>query len=333
MTSANYDWDELFARGESPADDDRESAQAREGALSAGHAAAREPTACMSGRRRRSVPATRERARPITLPGDGQATTSTHLRSRSSRASSTLGSRRPSPTPSASTACSSPRKSRSPRLATSRRCFERLGLGYIRVEHEPNATLEREPRASRSSRRRASRELARVRLKHLFTDDVVGEPVRFGADRRGDNWGVTGTTSEWQLCGQVIDGKQARRRSRCSRSPSRSATRAATNLGSCRAGDCDDVARPTPRSFFASAATTASRGRTRDARELGAARRLRSSSTSSLQPRRSLVGAASRTPVPDPDRSLAARVSLDGGASASRASGGTRSSPSSPVAS
>jgi hypothetical protein len=86
--------------------------------------------------------------------------------------------------------------------------LERLGLGYIRVDREAaTATLEREPTPSVfvSEPVKAEND-ARVRLKHLFTEDVLGEPVRFGADRRGDNWAVTGTTSEWQLCGQVVEG-------------------------------------------------------------------------------------------------------------------------------
>jgi hypothetical protein len=86
--------------------------------------------------------------------------------------------------------------------------LERLGLGYIRVDREcRTARLEREPKPSEfiSDSVRAEND-ARVRLKHLFAEEVLREPVRFGADRRGDNWGVTGTTSEWQLCGQVIEG-------------------------------------------------------------------------------------------------------------------------------
>jgi hypothetical protein len=84
--------------------------------------------------------------------------------------------------------------------------FERLALGYIRVD--PSAAIvEREadqsPFIVNAVR---SENLARIRLKHLFVPDVVGEAVRFGADRRGDNWAVTGTTSEWQLCGEVITG-------------------------------------------------------------------------------------------------------------------------------
>jgi hypothetical protein len=86
--------------------------------------------------------------------------------------------------------------------------LDRLGLGYIRVDREgATAALEREPRQSEfiADPVRAEND-ARVRLKDLFTEDFLGEPIRFGADRRGDNWGVTGTTSEWQLCGQVIEG-------------------------------------------------------------------------------------------------------------------------------
>jgi hypothetical protein len=86
--------------------------------------------------------------------------------------------------------------------------LDRLGLGYIRVDREAHmASLEREPSPSIfvSEPVKAEND-ARVRLRHLFTEEVLGEPVRFGADRRGDNWGVTGTTSEWQLCGQVIEG-------------------------------------------------------------------------------------------------------------------------------
>ena len=91
------------------------------------------------------------------------------------------------------------------------RVLDRLGLGYIRVDREHGtATLEREPTPSVFvSAPVKSENDARIRLKHLFTEDVLGEPVRFGADRRGENWGVTGTTSEWQLCGQVVEGTGA----------------------------------------------------------------------------------------------------------------------------
>jgi hypothetical protein len=91
--------------------------------------------------------------------------------------------------------------------------LDRLGLGYIRVDRDSGtAALEREPRQSEfiSDRVRAEND-ARVRLRYLFTDEVLGEPTRFGADRRGDNWGVTGTTAEWQLCGEVITGSSATR--------------------------------------------------------------------------------------------------------------------------
>lgn len=86
--------------------------------------------------------------------------------------------------------------------------LDRLGLGYILVNRRAEmATLERDPSPSVfvSEPVKAEND-ARVRLKHLFTEGVLGEPVRFGADRRGDNWGVTGTTREWQLCGQVVEG-------------------------------------------------------------------------------------------------------------------------------
>jgi hypothetical protein len=91
------------------------------------------------------------------------------------------------------------------------RVLDQLGLGYIRVDREKaSATLEREPTPSQliSEHVRAEND-ARVRLRHLFTGETFGEPVRFGADRRGENWGVTGTTSEWQLCGQVVPNEGA----------------------------------------------------------------------------------------------------------------------------
>lgn len=89
--------------------------------------------------------------------------------------------------------------------------LDRLGLGYIRADRESGtATLEREAKQSAFIEEHVRAENdARIRLKHLFNQDVFGEPVRFGADRRGENWGVTGTTSEWQLCGQVIPGENA----------------------------------------------------------------------------------------------------------------------------
>jgi len=87
--------------------------------------------------------------------------------------------------------------------------FVRLGLGYICVtpsdaviEHE----AERSPFIADAIR---TENIARVRLRHLFVEDALGEPVRFDVDSRGDNWAVTGTMSEWQLCGQVVTGTAA----------------------------------------------------------------------------------------------------------------------------
>jgi hypothetical protein len=87
--------------------------------------------------------------------------------------------------------------------------FERLGLGYICVS-PAHAAIEREAEQSPFIVDPVRAEnLARIRLKHVFVESVLGEPVRFGADRRGDNWAVTGTTGEWQLCAQVVTGSQA----------------------------------------------------------------------------------------------------------------------------
>jgi hypothetical protein len=86
------------------------------------------------------------------------------------------------------------------------RVFDRVGLGYIRVGVN-DATIELEPKDSLFLSASVHDEnLARIRLKHLFTDELIGEPIRFSKDRRGDIWGVTGTTREWQVCGQVVAG-------------------------------------------------------------------------------------------------------------------------------
>ena len=88
--------------------------------------------------------------------------------------------------------------------------FARLGLGYIRVT-PTDASIERDadPSPFIVDTVRAEN-LARVRLRHLFVETWSGdENVWFGGDRRGDNWAVTGTTSEWQLCGQVVTGSSA----------------------------------------------------------------------------------------------------------------------------
>jgi hypothetical protein len=72
------------------------------------------------------------------------------------------------------------------------RVFDRVGLGYIRVGPD-DATIELEPKDSLFlSPSVRDENLARIRLKHLFTDELVGEPTRFSKDRRGDIWGVTG---------------------------------------------------------------------------------------------------------------------------------------------
>jgi hypothetical protein len=84
----------------------------------------------------------------------------------------------------------------------------RLGLGYIRVS-PAEAIIEHEPESSPFIAQAVRAEnLARVRLRHLFVESVLQESVRFGADRRGDSWAVAGTTSEWQLCGQVVTGSE-----------------------------------------------------------------------------------------------------------------------------
>jgi hypothetical protein len=85
-----------------------------------------------------------------------------------------------------------------------RRVFERLGLGYIHVTPS-TARIELEPETS-SYRADSVRDenVGRIKLKHLFTEEVVGEPVTFGRDKRGDIWAVTGNTSAWQICGQVV---------------------------------------------------------------------------------------------------------------------------------
>jgi hypothetical protein len=84
------------------------------------------------------------------------------------------------------------------------RVFDHLGLGYIRVS--PNeARIELEAKDSLFiSPPVRDENLARIRLKHLFTNELIGESTRFSKDRRGDIWGVTGTTREWQVCAQVV---------------------------------------------------------------------------------------------------------------------------------
>ena len=88
--------------------------------------------------------------------------------------------------------------------------FSRLGLGYIRVsptDAEKERDADPSPFIVESVR---SENLARVRLRHLFVETWIGdEQVWFGGDRRGDTWAVTGTTSEWQICGQVVTGSSA----------------------------------------------------------------------------------------------------------------------------
>jgi hypothetical protein len=86
--------------------------------------------------------------------------------------------------------------------------FKRLSLGYIRVSPQ-QAVLQREAGDPLLlSQPVYDENVARIRLKAVFLDDVLGEPVRFGRDRRGDIWAVAGT-SEWQLCGQVVTGSDA----------------------------------------------------------------------------------------------------------------------------
>jgi hypothetical protein len=83
--------------------------------------------------------------------------------------------------------------------------FERLGLGYIHTS-PTRAAIEQEADQSPFIVDVVRREnIARVRLRHLFTESVVGEPVRVGNDRRGHNWGVT-LAPGWQICGQVVTG-------------------------------------------------------------------------------------------------------------------------------
>ena len=87
--------------------------------------------------------------------------------------------------------------------------FARLGFGYIRV-NPGEASIERDaeqtPFIVASTR---AENVARIRLRHLFVEPIVGETVLLDKDRRGDNWAVTGTTAEWQICGQVSTGSQA----------------------------------------------------------------------------------------------------------------------------
>lgn len=86
------------------------------------------------------------------------------------------------------------------------RVFDHLGLGYIRVSTN-DARIELDAKESLFVSPAVHDEnLARIRLKHLFTERLIGEPIRFSKDRRGDIWGVTGTTKQWQICVQVVTG-------------------------------------------------------------------------------------------------------------------------------
>jgi hypothetical protein len=86
--------------------------------------------------------------------------------------------------------------------------FDRLGLGYISVSPAA-ATIELEAKPSEFISQPVHDEnLGRIRLRHLFTESLVGEAVRASRDQRGEIWAVTGTTSEWQVCGQVITGSE-----------------------------------------------------------------------------------------------------------------------------
>jgi len=84
--------------------------------------------------------------------------------------------------------------------------LQRLNLGYMRAAADGvRAAIETEPTVSEIIKDSVHAEnIARARLKHVFTDQVVGEPVKVGRDRRGDIWAVTGTTDRWQLCAQVV---------------------------------------------------------------------------------------------------------------------------------
>ena len=78
--------------------------------------------------------------------------------------------------------------------------FNRLGLGYIWASTtKARIELEATPNGFISSAVREEN-VGRIRLKHLWNEGVVGEPTKFGRDRRGPIWGVTGTTREWQIC-------------------------------------------------------------------------------------------------------------------------------------
>jgi hypothetical protein len=89
-----------------------------------------------------------------------------------------------------------------------RQVFERLGLGYIHVSPE-QASIELEAKRDLFVNKDVHTEnIARIRVKHLSTAEVLGEPVRFGRDKRGHIWAVTGTTSVWQLAALVVTDKR-----------------------------------------------------------------------------------------------------------------------------
>ena len=77
--------------------------------------------------------------------------------------------------------------------------FEKLGLGYI-VASSSRAAVVLEPgRNSLVDRQARDENRARVRLRHLWNDRVVGETTRFGKDQRGPLWGTIGPMSEWRI--------------------------------------------------------------------------------------------------------------------------------------
>jgi hypothetical protein len=78
--------------------------------------------------------------------------------------------------------------------------FDRLGIGYVWAS-PTNAKIELEatPNDFISIAVR-DENIGRIRLKHLWNEGVVGEPTKFGKDRRGPIWGVTGSPREWQIC-------------------------------------------------------------------------------------------------------------------------------------
>jgi hypothetical protein len=89
--------------------------------------------------------------------------------------------------------------------------LDREGVGFIEIDrvdqqahvaHEPGDNHHVVPEFRDEN-------IGRIRVRHLFTEDMLGEPVRHGDERFGTTWAVAGDMSRWQLCAQVTTGSPA----------------------------------------------------------------------------------------------------------------------------